>query len=496
MSKPDSDHSAMIIKISGLVIILWLATGCAGNPGVVAQTGYAECSQFFTKLDAAVDSAGVRDSGATRITGYRWLRVDRFLESYRGEALSDSGFQAWVDRMQKLDRDARRIEIRNLSAVQRASLLSTGDEFDVSVLRCGDVLRRADLSGNRQRLLDAIRTEPEYRTWKRVLGLYPFTALGVLVGVNSLHRDVNATFSREPTARRPAGVTVTYSPATKGGQVLSQEQVASILTTSARNPLRIPEPDADQSELLFTTFAPLWSVATLSDDDRIGEPAWHGSDRVTVDTNVATVYRRLSHVRFRGSVLLQLNYIIWFPSRPKSGWFDILGGHLDGITWRVTLDNDGRPLLYDAMHNCGCYHMFFPGEKLRIKRGGGFEEPLLVPAKAPALQAAQRVVLGIAPVSHYVESVGATVAGGDVVYGFDDYDVLRTLPLPAGGSRSLFRPDGIVDGTQRGERWILWPMGVPSPGEMRQWGHHATAFVGRRHFDDADLIERYFESVE
>jgi hypothetical protein len=36
-------------------------------------------------------------------------------------------------------------------------------------------------------------------------------------------------------------------------------------------------------------------------------------------------------------------------------------------------------------------------------------------------------------------------------------------------------------------------MGVPDPGAMRQWGRHATAFVGRRHFDDPFLIERYFE---
>jgi len=32
-----------------------------------------------------------------------------------------------------------------------------------------------------------------------------------------------------------------------------------------------------------------------------------------------------------------------------------------------------------------------------------------------------------------------------------------------------------------------------TPGAMRQWGRHATAFVGRRHFDDADLIERRFQ---
>jgi hypothetical protein len=36
-------------------------------------------------------------------------------------------------------------------------------------------------------------------------------------------------------------------------------------------------------------------------------------------------------------------------------------------------------------------------------------------------------------------------------------------------------------------------MGIPHPGEMRQWGHHATAFVGRRHFDDPYLLEDVFE---
>ncbi|MBI2508655.1 MAG: hypothetical protein HYV99_01240, partial [Betaproteobacteria bacterium] len=69
---------------------------------------------------------------------------------------------------------------------------------------------------------------------------------------------------------------------------------------------------------------------------------------------------------------------------------------------------------------------------------------------------------------------------------------LRSVPLPEGGRRSVFRPDGIVPGSERGERYLFWPMGVPEPGAMRQWGRHATAFVGRRHFDDAGLMERYF----
>jgi hypothetical protein len=39
-------------------------------------------------------------------------------------------------------------------------------------------------------------------------------------------------------------------------------------------------------------------------------------------------------------------------------------------------------------------------------------------------------------------------------------------------------------------------MGIPSPGAMRQWGHHATAFVGRRYFDDPHLFEKTFDVKE
>jgi hypothetical protein len=56
--------------------------------------------------------------------------------------------------------------------------------------------------------------------------------------------------------------------------------------------------------------------------------------------------------------------------------------------------------------------------------------------------------------------------------------------------------DGIVQGSERGERVYFWPMGIREPGAMRIWGRHATAFVGKRHFDDPDLLEKYFRRVE
>jgi hypothetical protein len=163
----------------------------------------------------------------------------------------------------------------------------------------------------------------------------------------------------------------------------------------------------------------------------------------------------------------------------------------------VTIAADGNPVLFDSMHNCGCYHMFFPTPRVELRsQPYTIEEQALVPQTLPALAPADRLVLRIASRTHYLERV--TVMARDArppgrSYAITGYDALRSLPLPDGARRSYFRPDGIVPGTERGERWVFWPMGIPEPGAMRQWGRHATAFVGRRHFDDPYLIERYFE---
>lgn len=146
------------------------------------------------------------------------------------------------------------------------------------------------------------------------------------------------------------------------------------------------------------------------------------------------------------------------------------------------------------MHNCGCYHMFFPTAALMLHPDvdRGALEPPLVPQTAPALGPGERLVIRLAHRTHYIERVQATRTADGTPYRLADYDELRSLPRPDGTRRSLFAPDGIVPGTARRERWLLWPLGVPAPGAMRQWGHHATAFIGRRHFDDPDLLERLF----
>jgi len=242
----------------------------------------------------------------------------------------------------------------------------------------------------------------------------------------------------------------------------------------------------------------VFEIDESSAADQIGRPALGADGLPTVDTTSPAIFVRAAQTRYRGEVLPQLVYTVWFPERPKSGAFDMLGGRLDAVVWRVTLASDGEPILFDTIHACGCYHLFFPTARaMLIPPPDTLDEYAFVPATLPRLDQGERVAVRIASGTHYVSAVSAVrgAPAGTVLLNPADEDSLRRLPAAPGATRSLYGPDGIVPGTERGERYTFWPMGVPDPGAMRQWGRHATAFVGRRHFDDADLVERYFVLV-
>jgi hypothetical protein len=279
----------------------------------------------------------------------------------------------------------------------------------------------------------------------------------------------------------------------------SQPPPGEIMRQAERDAIGIPRFSAEAKEALFRFFAPVWEIQTESDDDRIGTPYWSIEGTLRIDTANPVVFEHLSHTRFKGDILTQLNYIIWFPSRPKRHSFDLFGGFLDGLIYRITLDVDGQPLLYDTVHNCGCYHKFYPTARLGVLAKTDYTEPPLI-LEAPSLNPqTERMVIGLESGPHYVRFLYALNRGQEVdatSYVFADYDLLRSLPHTGGGCRSFFGESGIVSGSERTERYILWPMGVLSPGAMRQWGRHAVAFVGRRHFDDPDLIDKNFKRNE
>jgi hypothetical protein len=480
----------------------WFATCAVAS---ASQLDAAECTRYLEALDRTASAYGVTDAQSARVDGYPHLRTDRFLASFPPGTLDPRAFRDWLDRLQALDLDGRRIELANLPADARASIAARfGIEgHDPGALsdrvdRCAAVLREAmvDSPDLRAELWERAAVPDSYLGWERVLGLYPLTQIPFALGVGAWQRDTLGVFSK-PLDRLPVrGELVHYLPPDAATPASGINAPGTEGWNN--NPLRVPQPSPAEATRLLLAHAPILVVDTVSDQDRIGAIELDPARRSMVDTGVPAVYTYASHARWQGVVVIQLNYVIWFPARPRNGAFDLLGGHLDGITWRLTLAPDGTVLVADTIHNCGCYHLFFPVPGLQpVAYGESTEERPFVPQRLPALEPGQRFALRIESGTHYLQKVTAEPRGpGDGQrYQLLPYDGLRSLNVDDGSRASLFGPDGIVPGTERGERFLFWPMGVPDPGAMRQRGHHATAFVGRRHFDDPELIERSFVPV-
>ena len=478
------------------------ATGCANLQAPqrdhLASTDIplADCAAWFAALDAAVAQDGVNDIAARPMPGFPYLRIDRFLAEMKAEAKQDLQLRrGWIDEMRARDADGRRVEIANLSDDQIAALgTSQRNAVETRTQDCAERLMKADLGAETaiDELYRRAFVADDYSLVKRAIGLYELTRLPFYAGVSGWHEDATETFSKASRGDLPKERMQRYLPPQV--PVFSHKQVSEILTHAAEQPFGLAQLSQAQRQRLFATYAPVLEVETQANFDRIGRLYWSSDASPQVDISQPVVYHRLSYTRVDGRTLLQLVYLAWFPARPIDGSFDILGGHLDGIVWRVTLAADGEPLLFDSIHPCGCYHMFFPTPRLEpLPSPQPWTEWAFIPTSLPSVTESQRLVIEVESRSHYLSNVSATATPGNgTTYQFADYNDLRSLPLPQGGSRSVFGPDGLIAGSERGERYLFWPMGIKSPGAMRQAGSQPTAFVGRRHFDDADLVDKRF----
>jgi hypothetical protein len=468
------------------------------------STPVRECAQWYRALDEATEAAGVGDAQYTRVAGFPYMRVDRLLASLRERArASEPAFQAFAERLRELDLESRRYELDNLPRERLESLPGMKASSPGGAVRrtqeCARLLREIDLAkpAARAALLKAAQVPDDYSDASRALGLYPIARLAFIAGVRRAEEELAAPFHGEPNLP-PGASLIRYAPPLS--PPVERAAVAAILGRAQLDALGFPALSERELARIAAAYAPSFEIAVSADYDRFGELRWRRDAAVPwVDASQAAVYVHPAYSRYRDGnggdrILLQMVYTLWFPERPPSGAVDLLSGALDGIMWRATLAPDGEPILYDSIHPCGCYHQFFPTPRARPRPAPDpAEEWAFVPQTLPRIAEGVRPVVRIASRTHYIERV-SLVRGADSIarYALRDYDELRSLPKP-GGRRSAFGPDGLIAGTERAERFLFWPMGIASAGAMRQWGRHATAFVGRRHFDDADLIERRFE---
>jgi hypothetical protein len=483
----------MIRRLLLLSIILALAA-CATSP--ISPPGDARlnrCLELYAVLDQTVAEYRVRTSTPHPVPGFPYLRVNRFLAGYHLAELDTAEQQAWLAQSAKLDRAARYRELASLPSpvLQALSAHYAGPTALADELNsCSQALRTYDLSNSERLLLLDMRARvpDDYLTFQRFIGLYPLTALPVRYGVARWHEEVRESFAKPLEDMAVKGRLRRFQPPSAGAAVNVE------FTRLNQDALGIPQLDSEQLEALFNRHAPIWEIDVAGVFDLPGAPYWQDDNVPAIDTREPATYRYLSYTRWQEMPLLQLNYVIWFTERPRSGSLDILGGALDGLIWRVTLDRQGIPLVYDSIHPCGCYHQFFPRTALRLRpQALDLPEPPLVPQFAPRLWEGERLVVRLESGTHYIRRVYPDTPTG-AEYAWRDYSELYAVPTARRGvRRSLFNPAGLVSGTERLERFVLWPMGIPSPGAMRERGRHATAFVGRRHFDDADLLDQLFE---
>jgi hypothetical protein len=462
-----------------------------------------DCAQWYARLDAEVDAAGVRDAGEARVAGFPYLRVNRAFAALRDRAArSTAAGDSYADRLAALDLEARRFEIANLPRQRLAGLPGMeGQSWQAAWTRthdCARLLREIDFARTERRALALERAAvpDDYSLAMRTLGLYPITRLAFARGVRNWQDETVRTFrhlGEAGAAPAAAAQRMRYVPL--GELALDYPTVAAQLARAARDPLGLPELSQRELDVLLAAYAPSFEIEIGGDYDRFGALRWAGDGAPpAVDAADLAVYVQTATTRYAGQMLLQLVYTIWFPERPAEGGGDLLAGRLDGLVWRVTLAPDGEPLIYDTIHPCGCYHMFFPTPRAHAKPApDSLEEWAFVPLELPRVRAGERPRVTLASRTHYVTGV-TLVRGADgaLRYAVRPYDALRSLARADGASRSAFGADGLIAGTERAERFLFWPMGIASAGAMRQWGHEATAFIGRRHFDDADLFERRF----
>lgn len=443
-------------------------------PAPGAVTIPADC----TALAAALEAGALGSPSVPRpLPGWPGLAADRFLAAFAPPAPGTPAARAWLDRLAAAGRDLDDWRVARLPADGLAPPLAPRATLPARLDACRTASRTAagrDASALGRVHADA-QVPSEYSDGARVLGIWPLTVLPVQALGARYRQETLARFADPPP---PRGTRLRYAP---------PPAPPAAAVELHRDALDMPVPTAAQLDALYAAYAPVFAIDTAGADDRPGRPLRRADGRLDFVPE-PVVYRYAGYGFLHGRPVLQLHWLIWFAARPPADG-TLYAGALDGVLWRVTLDAQQQPYVYDTVHACGCYHLVFPRPGLHLSAAAAAlaETPLVPHTVAIAPPARVRVTLAAG--THYVSAVGTDDGAPAEPYRSADYTALYA----AGGAQTLFGPDGLIAGSERPERWLLWPMGVASAGAMRERGRHAIAFVGERHFDDPGLPADWLE---
>ncbi|MFB3887561.1 MAG: hypothetical protein ACE144_20265 [Thermodesulfobacteriota bacterium] len=472
--------------------ILFILAGCA--PLISKHISQSlerprPCEEFLNQLDARVEEADVRDAANVPVPGFPYLRTNRFLTALKKDLKDERAKEEWVRWMQKLDLEGRKKEINNLPNLDQPNR----EELLGRLEACSSELLKHDRNRSDfyQILYSQITVPDEYSFFRRAAGLYPLMVPAIAVATAKSRKKIRSWYEIDLKDLPVEGELKTFVPERKIS--LEEKEMRGVIEESMRNPLNVPLLNREEEKRLAQSFAPIFTQNVAAPYDRLGRVVWkdHG---VEILPERPTVYYYFSHAFLKGNPILQINYVIWYSERAgqRAPWME--HGHLDGLTARVSLDAEGRPFMVDVVNDCGCYHIFSP-DKERVDRvisqPFGFDP--FVPQWLPPFFPGGRLGIRINSGWHQVERlIPGEEPSGAISYELVPYNVLETLPHEDGQGESIFDRRGIAKDSKRAERFILFSMGIPSIGSMRQRGHHAIDLIERIHFDDPYLFDENF----
>ncbi|MCY4357720.1 MAG: hypothetical protein OXD01_09415 [Gammaproteobacteria bacterium] len=464
-----------------ILLILLLTTCRSSQPLEVSNHHWQTCIAMANEYRQHVAREQVENAGFPAFTAAPFLHGTRFLDELVHEVTNDSQSRELLTVMTDLGDRIRRAE--------NAILSSPFPRKQLDAIRdCSHLLsNESSLAELRKILIERLQQSPvvadHYNSTIQWLGLLPLLRPVFKWRIDLLHKEERQSFDAEEYFIRSE----TWTPISVSSQPIDAKALPTAYTNSALSLPLLAETDL---LTLFDRYAPRLTIETMGHQDRPGKVVIE-NNTASINIGAASAYFLPSWTRFAGRNLLQLNYVFWFSSRESRRWIDLYSGTIDSLIWRVTLDEMGDVLLYDSIHSCGCYHKYFiASDEVQIRSIPGSAEPANI-FDLTILEHSSGLRLLVTSNEHFIVGIDNAAETTGNPYTLIRYDDLYTLPGTS-GAHSLFARNGIITGSERLERFTLWPTGIGNVGAMRQWGTHATGFVARQHFDDARLFDRYF----
>jgi hypothetical protein len=388
-----------------------------------------ECGPRYAEIDARIARAGVADASYYRVAGFPYLRTDRLMSSFNGELDDDTALEAWLLQLRDNDQFSRDIELRNLGMDprERTTLL-------LDLRLCAVWLSFLQ------------STDPEQR--KKMIAAARVPAAPAV-----------AEARLREAGPLPAAVTRRWHTPVDAAEV---QRLLARYEKLPQDPLRRKGMTSDGWQALAAHFAPTWWIEGAAP----GTLHWQ-RDRLAIDAGRPAVYYLPGFARAGEQLLVQFTYFLWFALAH--------GEAIDGLIWRVTLDPQGRPLVYDSLRADGGDHRFHLAQALLHDDRDASAPPASAIAGVGPVQV--RLRAGSAAAIEVAPQSAETEAGAKHSYTLVPYEVLLTLPRADGTSLSAFDANG-----------LLRQAGNP----IHQWGRHATLASLEAAFDDPHLIESRF----